>query len=295
LAAAGAALITGFFVAGIGAAPAWAGPAPSLRAGAEHGIVFARGQAKGNGGGGSPQLLYHGGGVLNSGAAVKAVFWGPSWTNATFAGDKITGLDSFYTGIGGTPYTGTNTEYTDSTGHVGSAVSYSSHVFNPSGTPTRAPQPAAVLAVVAQTVPNPVPNGYYPVYSDIPRGHAGYCAWHSAGSINGVPVEFGFFFNLDGDPGCDPHDTSGQHSEGLSALANVSGHELSETLTDPRADAWYDGSGSENADKCAWKFSGNPLQFGNGTTWRIQGNWSNAAYLGGTSYLGAGSGCIDRI
>ena len=50
----------------------------------------------------------------------------------------------------------------------------------------------------------PVANGYYPVYSDQPRGNAGYCAWHSSGTINGIRVQFGFFFNLDGDPGCDP-------------------------------------------------------------------------------------------
>ena len=51
---------------------------------------------------------------------------------------------------------------------------------------------------------HPVANAYYPVYSDQPRGNAGYCAWHSSGTINGTRVQFGFFFNLDGDPGCDP-------------------------------------------------------------------------------------------
>jgi hypothetical protein len=55
-----------------------------------------------------------------------------------------------------------------------------------------------------------------------------------------VTVQFAFFFNLDGDVGCDPKDNTPNRSEGLAALANVSGHELSEARTDPHLDAWYD-------------------------------------------------------
>ncbi|HEV8105717.1 MAG TPA: hypothetical protein VGP69_18445, partial [Gaiellaceae bacterium] len=78
--------------------------------------------------------------------------------------------------------------------------------------------------------------------------------------------------------------------EGLAALANVSGHELSEALTDPHGDAWFDSSGAENADKCAWTFSGTPVKLGT-TSWKIQGNFSNAAYAAHSGYDGAG--CID--
>jgi hypothetical protein len=137
---------------------------------------------------------------------------------------------------------------------------------------------------------HPVANAYYPVYSDQPRGSAGYCAWHSSGTINGIQVQFGFFFNLDGDPGCDPGAPAGLgHSQGLSALANVSGHELSEMLTDPQLNAWYDQRGSENSDKCAWTFSGT-VAIG-GQNWKIQGNWSNAAANTNSGY--ANGGCIQ--
>jgi hypothetical protein len=255
-----------------------------------HGIVFAHGAGHGNPHQGNPQLVYHSGPVLTGGAAVTSIFWGTSWSSNP--GDKISGLDSFYGGVGGTKYAGTNTEYTDSGGtHVSSKVSYGGHLFDSSAAPSRAPSTSQVLAVVQNNITHPVPNGYYPVYSDQPRGNAGYCAWHSWGTVQGVLVQFGFFFKLDGDAGCDPSDTSGLHSEGLSALANVSGHELSETLTDPNGNAWYDTSGEENADKCAWHFSGKLASFG-GTQWKIQGNWSNAAYTSGTGYL-AGTGCVD--
>ena len=49
---------------------------------------------------------------------------------------------------------------------------------------------------------------------------------------------------------------SGLHSQGLAAIANVSGHELSEARSDPASPgAWYDSSGQENGDKCAWTFN----------------------------------------
>jgi hypothetical protein len=164
-------------------------------------------------------------------------------------------------------------------------------VTDSSAAPSGAPSTSQVLAEVAKaTNSNPVPNAYYPVYSDQPRGNAGYCAWHSAGAINGIQVQFGFFFNLDGDPGCDPQASLGLgHSQGLSALANVSGHELSEMLTDPQLDAWYDQRSDENSDKCAWTFSGT-VTIGV-ESWKIQGNWSNAAANANSGY--ANRGCIE--
>jgi hypothetical protein len=109
-------------------------------------------------------------------------------------------------------------------------------------------------------------------------------------------VQFAFFFKLDGDAGCDPQDPSTTHSQGLEALANVSGHELSETLTDNHLDAWYDANGAENADKCAWTFGTAHLTFTNQSQWKIQGNWSNAAYDSPTRGYPNSSGqkgCID--
>jgi hypothetical protein len=279
-------------LAAAAATAALADPPPALFAGGTNGIVFVHGSH----GAGNPhknrnaQLVYHFGSVMTTGASVKSIFWGSSWN--TSPGDKITGIDSFYAGVGGTNYTGTNTEYTDGNGHVSGAVSSSGHAIDSSSASTGPPSTSAVLAVVARNISNPASNGFYPVYSDQKRGNAGYCAWHSWGTINGVLVQFAFFFNLDGDAGCSAG-TAGGHSQGLTALGNVSGHELSEALTDPHGDAWYDQSGAENADKCAWTFGGSLITFSNSTQWKIQGNWSNAAYGTGRSYLGAGSGCID--
>src|SRR5262245_583358 len=77
--------------------------------------------ARGGGGGQhgpSPDLIYHGGIILTS-SEVTAIFWGARWADAQFVGDKLTGLDTFYSGVGGSTYMGTNTEYTGSNGQVG--------------------------------------------------------------------------------------------------------------------------------------------------------------------------------
>ena len=86
-----------------------------------------------------------------------------------------------------------------------------------------------ILAEVCKAIPNPDTSGnaYHAVYSDTPRGNAGYCAYHSYGTCHGVGVQFASSSSWMA-TGCDPGDTSGLHSQGLAALANVSGHELSE-------------------------------------------------------------------
>jgi hypothetical protein len=109
-------------------------------------------------------------------------------------------------------------------------------------------------------------------------------------------VQFAFFWKLDGDPGCDPQSSVAGESQGLAALANVSGHELSEARTDPASPgAWYDSSGQENGDKCAWTFNVPSVTFSNGSKWKIQGEWSNAAFTAGTGYPNSSGqkGCLD--
>jgi hypothetical protein len=247
----------------------------------------------------SPNMTYHGGVIMPT-ALTQAIFWGPSWTNTTFAGDKITGLDSFYTGFSNSTYADTSDEYTGSNGQVGSATISQIHVIDTS-TAAGGGNTATILNEVAKEVTagnivlDPSGNSYIPVYTDLPRGNAGYCAWHAGGTVGGQRVEFAFFWNLDNDPGCNPGDTATTHSEGLAALANVSAHELSEARTDPTSPgAWYDGSGQENGDKCAWTFGSSFATFSDGTHWKLQGEWSNAAYNAGTGYANSSGqrGCL---
>ena len=69
----------------------------------------------------------------------------------------------------------------------------------------------------------------------------------------------------------------------------MTGHELSEMLTDPQINAWQDRQGNENSDKCAWTWNG--LVTIGSQSWKIQGNWSNAAADARSGY--ANVGCIQ--
>jgi hypothetical protein len=246
----------------------------------------------------SPVMTYHGGKIMTT-AVTQAIFWGPSWANANFAADKITGLDLWYQGHSNSNYAKTVDEYTGSNGTVGAVTTHLDHLIDTS-TASGGNNTSTILAEVCKVVSSPDSqgNGYYAVYSDVKRGGAQYCAYHSAGTCSGMPVQFAFFFNLDGDSGCDPQDTSGQHSQGLAALANVTAHELAEARSDPASPgAWYDSSGAENGDKCAWTFGAPLVTFSNGTQWKLQGEWSNAAYNKGTGYPNSAGqkGCLSGL
>jgi len=242
----------------------------------------------------SANMTYHGGKIMIT-ANTTNIFWGTSWTSNP--GDKISGLDLWYSGFSNSNYAKTCDEYTGSNGQVGPTITHHGFVIDGSQS-SGGNNTSVILAEVCKVITNPDPtgNGYYSVYSDTPRGNANFCAYHSVGTCHGQLVQFAFFFKLDGDAGCDPQDTTSGHSQGLAALANVSGHELSEARTDPaNPGAWFDSSGAENGDKCAWTFNVPLVTFSNGTKWKIQGEWSNAAFTAGTGYPNRNGqrGCLD--
>jgi hypothetical protein len=239
----------------------------------------------------SANMLYHNGTIMTT-AVTQAIFWGTTW--GSYSGDEITGMDSWYTGFNGSNYAKTSDEYTGTNGQVSATTQHLGHLTDTSAA-SGGGSTSAILAEVCKEISSPVSNGYYAVYTDLPRGNAGYCAWHSYGSCGGTPVQFAFFWKLDGDAGCDPQSNVGGESQGLAALANVSAHELSEARTDPRNGGWYDRQGSENGDKCAWTFNVPSVKLSNGTSWKLQGEWSNAAYNAGTGYPNNSGqrGCLD--
>ena len=84
------------------------------------GIHWARGfdpfarvsaPARGN----NPDMTYHGGVIMPS-TVSEAIYWGPRWANSSFVGDKITGLDSWYSGFSNSNYAMTSDEYSGSNG-----------------------------------------------------------------------------------------------------------------------------------------------------------------------------------
>jgi hypothetical protein len=251
--------------------------------------------AKGGSGGSSPLMTWHSGTVLTANKTM-AIFWGTEWSSASFAGDKIAGLDSFFAGFGGSRFAATSTEYSGSNGQVTTSSTYLGHTIDASTAPSKALTTTSAVAEGCKiTGNNPDPTALYLIYTSTGAGHVSYCAWHSYGTCaNGAPIQVAYMPNIDGLAGCDPQDTWTTHSQGLAALANVTSHELSETITDPRGAGWFDGSGQENGDKCAWAFQA-PVTLANGSQWKLQMEWSNAAYTANTGYpnLSGQNGCLQ--
>jgi hypothetical protein len=254
---------------------------------------------------GSAALMTNHGGSTLSRLATRAIFWGPSWRPTS---DKVVGLDSFLRGWSNSNAARAAAEYRGATANI----PYAGRVMDASAVTPRAGENGSGAAVIAEIckVTNNRPDAYthYAVFSETKRGANPYCAFHSAGSCPSTraPFTYSWYFNLDGDAGCDPRDTTTGRSQGLAAVANVLAHELNETVTDPGVlirgnvwymgvGAWYDAAGYEIGDKCGWTFGAPFVTLSNGTRWKLQGWWSNRAFMtgrGGYANMNGQRGCV---
>ena len=246
--------------------------------------------ARPGGGGSSTLMTFHGGTVLPTNKT-KAIFWG-SWGSP---GDIITGVDAFFGGWSNSGMAKDSTEYSGTNGQVTGGSTYLGHVLDTTAAPSKALSVSAAVAEACKvTSNNPDPLAVYFIYTSTGAGHVSYCAWHSWGNCsNGAAIQVAYMPNITGIAGCHPGSDVTTESEGLAALINVTSHELSEAITDPRGAGWFDSSNGENGDKCAWSFH-NDVSIG-GKQWKLQMEWSNAAFNAGNGYsnLSGQPGCLQ--
>ena len=190
---------------------------------------------------------------------------------------------------------------------MGNNIAFEGHIIDNSAIPPAVPPAhlnnsndpafAALLNKVCTNIKNPVSNGITR-FSLITCGRQGQITvlFIRTAFCRFVPITYGFHFNVDGDYSCDNNDVTSGHPQGLSALASIAGHEISETRSNPRGKGWYSNiSGDENGDECAYTYGPQLLTFVNGVRWKIQGNLSNKALLAGIGYSdnNRDPGCID--
>jgi len=237
-------------------------------------------------GGGTGPLTLHGGNVMVQ-ATTYSIFWG------SYGTDIQSGMGAFFGGFSTSSDAQASTEYAGTTvGNVSGKTNVGA-TYTDTNPPSSALSTSSAVAEVCKiTNNNPDANGVYFIFTSTGAGNVNYCAWHSWGSCsNGALVQVAYMPNIAGVAGCDPGAPYGTangaaQSQGLAALANVTSHELSETITDPRGTGWFYGRGQENGDECAWAFNpSNPLRsFTNGSTWKLQGEWSNAAFASSSGF-----------
>ena len=194
---------------------------------------------------------------------LKAVFWGSEWNDPAFAGDIISGLDTLLTGYAGSRYASTLAEYYDRTGPISGYSIYAGHTIDASPAPAAGGLTSALTLarVCAATGNNPDPNTVLHVYLHAEgrrcagrhvqlscerylHKREGIASRRRAVRIrrhrNGLSRRAGY-----GNWRC---------SLALAQMANLTMHELAETITDPRNNGWSDAYHTEIGNKCILTF-----------------------------------------
>jgi hypothetical protein len=230
--------------------------------------------AKGGGPRSGQKLVDHGGRVLP--ASKIYYFW---WGNtASWPSDANAGLTALASGLNGTNFMhDIFPQYMRGAGTPTTAFagSYYDSSAPPTGNPSTSTMVNEACNVIKANGLAANPTATYTILTSNFPSRVNYCAWHSWGTCNGVTIQVTYLPNLTGVSGCNDQIYScNGYSAGTQAIANVLSHEFSETITDATGSAWYDNSGSEIGDKCAWTFS-SCVQL-NGSSWQLQREWSNS-------------------
>ena len=292
-----------FGVAAAAASP----PSPDNPAGRENDILgivppqaFAHGGGNPHKGGGGPNLVYHGGPVLNTNHTV-AIYWGPA---GGFASGYQSTINQYFTDVAGASGQTTNVysvlnQYYDGSGNIAYSSTFDGVLVDTDPYPANGCSDtftsiclsdSQFRAELQKMVKSPNADTTYFVftakgvgscYSSGSCAFSQYCAYHSNVSINGTTVQYANQPYADTVPAaCD----AGYHPNGASteadATINVVSHEHRESINDPLGNAWYDNRGYEGSDKCAWNFGSltgpDYNQTINGHNYILQQEWSNA-------------------
>lgn len=228
-------------------------------------------------------ITNHGGPVLGGTVNVYLIWYG-NWVQAN-GSDNATGQNlvrSFLSHIGGSAYFNINTTYPG----VGGSVTLKGETTDTGSQGTRLSD-SKIRSIVSTALsgaklPTDTNALYFVLTSSNVSENSGfcsqYCGWHTRGSISGLDVKYAFVGNANRClSSCAAQTISPNGNAGVDGMISVIAHELEETTTDPDLNAWYDSSGAENADKCAWTF-------GSAQTLLPSGAYYNMT-LGGLNFL----------
>lgn len=209
-------------------------------------------------------LNNHGGPVLSTPTAY--LIWYGNW-NQSNGSDTPAGKDlvrAFLGGIGNTPYFMINSTSGGYGGITGGSRLSPLEVVVPAAAGNKPLNDNAIKTIVANAIGSGQlgaadPSGVYFVLTSSNIAKSGfcnqYCGWHTYANIGGTTVQYSFVGNANRClNSCAPQTISPNGNAGVDGMISVIAHELEEATTDPRLNAWYDSSGAENADKCAWTF-----------------------------------------
>ena len=256
-------------------------------------------------------LTYHGGRVMAKQEVSYAIFWEPATLQngqpATVSATYNSLLTRYFGDVGGKGLYGNNTQYYEKNATLqrniankssfgGSWVDTSAYPASDctdSVTPGNCIQDKDIRAEVTKAMTT---NGWtgglthmFFVFTAKGEGSCSgsscafttFCAYHGSFTSSGTVVYANMPYTGTLLGGCGVG-TSPNGDIDADSTINVTSHEQMEAVTDPSLNAWYDSTGAENGDKCAWNFGtldedgGMANQLWNGHFYILQQEWDNA-------------------
>jgi hypothetical protein len=232
-------------------------------------------------------LVYHGGPLINT--PTIYIIWYGNWNRGngtdTPQGQQL--IRDWASGIGNSPWFQINTSKSVSGKSISGNVNFTpgaNETTDGGKTRLRDNDITSIVnnAINSGRLPYDASGVYFVLTSSDVTEQTGfctqYCGWHTAGNLTRGRVRYSFVGNaarcLNA---CAAQTKSPNGNAGVDASISVMSHELAEATTDPDLNAWYDSSGAEDADKCAWTFGHFQFQESNGS-------WANATF-GGHDWL----------
>ena len=231
-------------------------------------------------------LSYHGGPVQAGTSYDYAIFWEPTGSYVSPGFNSL--IERYFGDVGGSGLYHNNTQYTNSKGKAptssqlgGSWVDTSAY---PSGTLSDAQiQQEATKAINTNHWVANLHNNFFVftakgenICASFGCSFSTFCAYH--GNF-GKTIYDAMPYAGTNLSACWTGGKSPNNNIDADAVINVTSHEQMEAATDPHLNAWYDSSGSEIGDKCAWTF-GHVNADGSNVSWNgheyiVQQEWDN--------------------
>lgn len=231
-------------------------------------------------------LTYHGGQVMAGTANVYAIFWEP--TGSTVSANYNSLIKRYFGDVGSSGLYHNNSQYTQTGGGFSSNAVLAGSWVDTASYPGNTLQDSQIQGEVthAQQVnhwTSSIDNIFFVFTAKNENICSGgscsfttFCAYH--GFFGSHTIYAAMPYTGTNLSACGVS-TSPNGDFNADSTINVTSHEQIEAATDPLLNAWYDRSGSEIGDKCAWNFGPTNSHGGdvtwNGHTYEVQKEWDN--------------------
>ncbi|HEV2459264.1 MAG TPA: hypothetical protein VGS80_12970 [Ktedonobacterales bacterium] len=253
---------------------------------------------------GTTNMTYHGGPVETA-PAVYISWWGPEWASGFSTGGYTsaqaqTYLSNFFSNVGGSSWENIVTQYCQGVAngtvncgtkgtHIQNLTGQLKGTWNDTTTVPSRPTQANIASAAVRLMQHfgYHANATYFVFTPHGKSQSGFgtqwCAYHSVSNSSSGEVAWAYMpYQPDAGASCGMNFVNGSNNSYgngyFDGFSIVGGHEYAEAETDPHTAsgqyAWYDSSGAEIGDKCAWSPSSRNITLGS-HFYAVQPLWSN--------------------